>query len=160
MAKENEQSDVAGFKVTDRRLFDEQGELRPEAAAEKAAQTQTQAQAQTQARPAPAEPRVEDKKRTAEPPKDKDPKDAKRAAESFRTLIGMLYQQAQIALGDIPVQGRSMQDLEFAKQVIEMLTALQEKTKGNLSAEESQVLQSVLYELRMVFLSKSKLPKL
>ncbi len=72
----------------------------------------------------------------------------------------MLYQQAQIALGDIPVQGRSMQDLEFAKQVIEMLTALQEKTKGNLSAEESQVLQSVLYELRMVFLSKSKLPKL
>jgi hypothetical protein len=41
-----------------------------------------------------------------------------------------------------------------------MLTALQEKTKGNLNHEESQTLQSVLYELRMVFLSKSKTIKL
>ncbi len=151
MAKENDQPDTSGFKVTDRRLFDEQGELRPEAAAQK--------ESAAPPKTAPSQPR-EEKKRAAEPPKHKDPKEAHRTGDSFRTLIGMLYQQAQIALGDIPVQGRSMQDLEFAKQMIEMLTALQEKTKGNLNQEEAQTLQSVLYELRMVFLSKSKTIKL
>jgi hypothetical protein len=151
MAKDNEQSG-SGFKVTDRRLFDEQGELRPEAVELKSAEVPS--------KPAPAQPRAEEKKRTPDPPKEKEPHEARRTGDSLRTLIGMLFQQAQIALGDLPVQGRSMQDLEFARQVIDMINALQEKTKGNLSAEEAQVLQSVVYELRMSFLGKSKNLKL
>lgn len=151
MAKEDDRPDTSGFKVTDRRLFDEQGELRPDAV------VQRETNAQVPPRPAP--PR-EEKKRAPERPQEKDPKTARQTSESFRTLIAMLLQQAQIALGEIQVQGRSMQDLEFAKQVIEMLTALQEKTKGNLTSEEAQMLQGVLYELRMVFLSKSKTIKL
>jgi hypothetical protein len=53
-----------------------------------------------------------------------------------------------------------MEDLEAAHQMIDIRAILKEKTEGNLSAEESHLLENVLYELRMKFMGKSKAIKL
>lgn len=73
----------------------------------------------------------------------------------FATTLSI---QASIALGQIPnpANNKSEEDLTQAKFLIDTLGMLQEKTKGNLSAGESKLLENVLYELRMVYLSKSK----
>jgi hypothetical protein len=47
-------------------------------------------------------------------------------------------------------------DLPLAKQTLDLIGMLREKTRGNLSAEESRVLESVLYDLRMRFLKVSR----
>ena len=49
------------------------------------------------------------------------------------------------------------EDLEAARQMIEIVSMLQAKTKGNLSAEESQLLDQLLYELQMAYVNKTKL---
>ena len=77
--------------------------------------------------------------------------------ETQVTFIGFvisLVHTAALHLGDIadPVTGqRSHVNLPAAQQIIEILGLLEEKTKGNLSAEERQVLEQALYELRMRF---------
>jgi hypothetical protein len=65
---------------------------------------------------------------------------------------------AAIHLGDLadPQTGeRPELNLEGAAQMIDILTLLDEKTRGNLTAEERQVLDQVLYELRMRFVEVS-----
>jgi hypothetical protein len=48
-----------------------------------------------------------------------------------------------------------MVDLPIAKQIIDTLGMLQEKTKGNLDPDEERLLKSVLYDLRMRYIQKS-----
>ena len=50
--------------------------------------------------------------------------------------------------------------MDAAKHIIDILTLLKEKTKGNLSQDEEKLLESVLYELRMKFMAKSNLIKI
>ena len=77
--------------------------------------------------------------------------------ETRVTFIGFvisLIHTAALHLGDVadPATGqRSHVNLPAAQQIIEILALLEEKTKGNLSAEERQVLEQALYELRMRF---------
>ena len=63
-----------------------------------------------------------------------------------------------VHLGEIPepTTGQAQENLEAARQMIDIVGILKEKTEGNLSSEESQLLENLLYELRMKFLSKSK----
>jgi hypothetical protein len=73
---------------------------------------------------------------------------------SFTAFVLSLASTAAIHFGDLPdpVSGeRSEPNLEGASQMIEILTLLEEKTRGNLTAEERQVLEQILYELRMRF---------
>ena len=73
---------------------------------------------------------------------------------SFTAFVLSLASTAAIHFGDLPdpVSGeRSKLNLEGASQMIEILTLLEEKTRGNLTAEERQVLEQILYELRMRF---------
>ena len=73
---------------------------------------------------------------------------------SFVAFVLSLTSTAAIHFGDLPdpVSGRPAEpNLEGASQMIEILELLQEKTQGNLKAEERQVLEQVLYELRMRF---------
>jgi Domain of unknown function (DUF1844) len=75
-------------------------------------------------------------------------------ALSFTAFVLSLASTAAIHFGDLPdpVSGeRSQPNLDGASQMIEILTLLEEKTRGNLTAEERQVLEQVLYELRMRF---------
>lgn len=69
------------------------------------------------------------------------------------SLINMLTTQALFALGVLRVKGQDERepDLEMARYNIDMLETLQAKTKGNLTAEESQLLKNTLNELRMGF---------
>lgn len=71
---------------------------------------------------------------------------------SFTAFVVSLATTAAIHLGDMtdPVTGKPQEpSLEGASQMIEILTLLEQKTRGNLTAEERQVLEQVLYELRM-----------
>jgi hypothetical protein len=73
---------------------------------------------------------------------------------SFTAFVLSLASTAAIHFGDLPdpVSGQpSDVNLDGAAQMIEILTLLETKTKGNLTAEERQVLEQVLYELRMRF---------
>ena len=75
-------------------------------------------------------------------------------ALSFTAFVLSLASTAAIHFGDLadPVSGeRSELNLEGAAQMIEILSLLEQKTRGNLTAEERQVLEQVLYELRMRF---------
>ena len=70
---------------------------------------------------------------------------------NFAALISMLATQALFALGLLQVKGQEERkpDLELAKYNIDMLSVLEEKTRGNLSKEEEIVLANTLNELRM-----------
>jgi hypothetical protein len=77
---------------------------------------------------------------------------------NFTAFVVSLATTAAIHLGDLAdpqTGGRLEPNLEGAAQMIEILTLLEEKTKGNLTAEERQVLEQVLYELRMRFVEAS-----
>lgn len=73
---------------------------------------------------------------------------------SFISFVLSLASTAAIHFGDLPdpVTGaRATPNLEGAAQMIEILGLLDQKTRGNLTAEERQVLEQVLYELRLRF---------
>lgn len=73
---------------------------------------------------------------------------------SFTAFVLSLATTAAVHFGDMPdpMTGQPMEpNLEGASQMIEILALLDQKTKGNLTAEERQVLEQVLYELRMRF---------
>jgi len=76
---------------------------------------------------------------------------------TFSTLIFSFSSSALVHLGEIPEPESQAQrvDLPLAKQVIDTLGLLQEKTKGNLEKEEEQLLRSVLYDLRLRYIQKS-----
>jgi hypothetical protein len=73
---------------------------------------------------------------------------------SFVAFVLSLASTAAIHFGDLadPMSGeRQPPNLEGAAQMIEILALLDQKTRGNLTAEERQVLEQVLYELRLRF---------
>jgi len=73
---------------------------------------------------------------------------------SFTAFVLSLATTAAIHFGDLPdpVSGqRSEPNLDGAAQMIEILALLDQKTRGNLTAEERQMLEQVLYELRLRF---------
>ena len=72
---------------------------------------------------------------------------------SFELLLSTLATEALIALGQVPhpVTGKVESRRNQAKFLIDTVEILREKTAGNLSASEQQVLDSMLHQLRMVF---------
>jgi hypothetical protein len=73
---------------------------------------------------------------------------------TFITFVLSLASTAAIHFGDLPdpVSGqKAAPNLEGASQMIDILSLLDQKTRGNLTAEERQVLEQVLYELRLRF---------
>jgi hypothetical protein len=74
-------------------------------------------------------------------------------AVSFEHIIQSFYVSAMIAMGAGTEPGQKPRiDILGARQSIDMLALLQEKTKGNLTPKEDTTLQNVLFELRMMFL--------
>lgn len=76
---------------------------------------------------------------------------------SFSLFVTSLMMQAMIALGEIenPVTKKKEMRGPQAKFIIDTLEMLQKKTKNNLTKDESDLLDSILYELRMHFVGKS-----
>jgi hypothetical protein len=73
---------------------------------------------------------------------------------TFTAFVLSLASTAAIHFGDLPdpVSGEAAEpNLDGASQMIEILSLLEQKTRGNLTAEERQLIEQVLYELRMRF---------
>jgi len=75
----------------------------------------------------------------------------------FDLFIQGLAMEALIALGDVPHPATRKQAVQLAqaKYLIDLLGLLEEKTKGNLTAEEEHLFKDLLYQLRMRYLTKS-----
>ena len=71
----------------------------------------------------------------------------------FSTFILSLNQSAFVHLGiiDDPATGQKNKQLVLAKQTIDLLGMLEEKTKGNLTEDESGMLKNILYDLRIIY---------
>ncbi len=76
---------------------------------------------------------------------------------TLATFVFSLSSSALVHLGEIPEPETNITrvDLPMAKQIIDTLGMLQDKTKGNLDPDEDRLLRSVLYDLRMRYISKS-----
>jgi hypothetical protein len=77
---------------------------------------------------------------------------------SFTAFVLSVASSAAIHFGDLPDPSTGQRvdpNLEGASQMIDILALLEEKTRGNLTAEERSVLEQVLYELRMRFIEAS-----
>ena len=76
----------------------------------------------------------------------------------FSTLILSLASSVVYHLGEMPhpETGRSEQNLPVAKQTIDLLAVLQDKTRGNLTEEEAGLLESLLYELRIKYVQTTR----
>lgn len=79
-------------------------------------------------------------------------------AITFPTFLISLASAVVIHLGEAPSPdtGKVEKNLPLAKQTIDLLTILQDRTRGNLSNEEQQLLQSLLYDLRVRYVSASR----
>jgi hypothetical protein len=167
------------FTVTDRRLFTADGEVRPSTEEEKIeipkAETREPVKTESQKSaepvitepgqnppdipPAPTAKEQQDQhdayRKSA---KDLDTRvelsghSAKELEITFERFMASLYMTAMLQLGLMHEQGGAPRiDLIGARQTIDTLGLLQEKTKGNLSSVESSFLQNCLYELRMAY---------
>jgi hypothetical protein len=77
----------------------------------------------------------------------------------FAGLVSMLFTQTLFSLGFIQVKGEDKRepDLALAKYNIDMLEMLEEKTKGNLAADEQKALADTLNELRMAYVKVTEM---
>ncbi len=150
------------LKVTDKRIFTPEGELREEFRNEiKPAEPQV-------TRPAEKPPETPPEK-PAEPPVDKkEPRreerrrtvadKAQNPGTVFTDFIEQLIVQAYMALGMLrsPQTAKPQVDVAAARQLIDILTMLQEKTAGNLTPDEEDFLATHLGELKLAFVQRTK----
>jgi hypothetical protein len=180
------------FKVIDRRLFGEDGELRKDVVEqerrdEEAAEKKAASQAQQKAKAAPPAPKPAAPAAISPPPQGgfaqpaggsglvgpdgsqelagaDEAGDAATGGEehstsrSFQLLVDFLTRNAAAMLGGMadPRTGQAFVDLEGAREVIDMLDALREKTRGNLSKDDDNLLIEVLGSLKLTFMEISK----
>ncbi len=76
----------------------------------------------------------------------------------FSSFMLSLYSSGMVQLGKLedPSTGKKTMDLELARSTIEMIAMLEEKTRGNLTEEEKNLLKSLLTELRMGFVEATR----
>ena len=139
MAEQNED----GFKIIDRRPFTAEGELRKDAvemeereARIQAARDEVVAAAQPKQAPATAA-----------------AKETPKVSQPFENLVRMIGSNAAMVLGAYadPRTGQPVIDPDAARELIDMLDALHEKTSGNLAPEEDAMLLDLLGKLKMTF---------
>lgn len=156
------------FKVVDRRLFTETGELRKdaieqerrdeEAAAHKAASkivtpgpagTNPQGQAGSKSAPVASK---------AATPAQETSSDENPPSREFQMLVDFLTRNAAAMLGGMadPRTGQAFLDLEGAREMIDMLDALREKTRGNLAQQDEDLLIEVIGSLKLTYMEVSK----
>jgi len=131
-----EKKNDSGFVVKDKRLFDESGKER----------SQEEAQSST----AEEKPKVQESART-EPKQESDYPQV-----NFTNFVLSLSTSALYHFGDFPDTegGASEKNLPAAKQTIDILDMLNEKTKGNLNENENKLIQGALYELKMRYVKE------
>ena len=146
------------LKVTDKRIFTADGEIREEF------QNEIHP-ADVQAPPAPApqpeqkaEPQPEQQRSPAEERRRTIADKATNPGTPFTNFIEPLIAQGYMSLGMLrnPYQPQAKIDTAAARQMIEILTLLKDKTKGNLDADEDDFLETHLGELKLAFVQRTK----
>ena len=76
---------------------------------------------------------------------------------TFSTFVLSLASSALVHLGEVPnpETGRTVRDEALARNAIDLLTMLDDKTRNGLTTDESKLMRDVLYELRMKFVAQS-----
>jgi hypothetical protein len=152
------------LKVTDKRIFTPEGELREEYRFLEEKSTTAVGESEPEPEREPELPAAAPAPAGA----DWEPPGASRDARlelpttppqlggpSFFDLVAMLAEPVALYLGDAPLpDGQSAEDLEMARLHIEMLDVLRQKTAGNLTAQESAVLEDILYRLKVRYVQK------
>ena len=115
-----------GFVIKDRRSFDEQGKLKQDGVKEEPAKKEPEKRPPKEETPSPPLPQV-----------------------NFSSLILSLSSTAFLHLGEIPdpSTGEKRKDLALSKHVIDTIGMLKEKTEGNLTQEEKQLIENILTDL-------------
>jgi hypothetical protein len=136
------------IRVVDRRMFTPEGDLRPGFQAEDAPEPPKPAAPPPPPEPAPGG--------AGTPPAGAD----RATSQGFVTLLSFLASNVYAALGIDPVSGKALsrRDTAAAQQMIEWLAVLEQKTRGNLSFEETDLLSRALYELRMAYVEVVRPP--
>ncbi|MBV9087607.1 MAG: DUF1844 domain-containing protein [Acidobacteriaceae bacterium] len=172
---ENKKQD---FVVTDKRKFTIEGEVRPETTADETAEAAPPATPQAKTTPPANDQTSQSPPPSGMPPVPPPPSAEEQRAQhdaykqsgkqfepsplegrtprdyemTFERLVASLYMTAMMQLGVMHEEGQQpMADVVGAKQTIDTIGVLQEKTKGNLTDTEQNLLQNCLYELRMAF---------
>ncbi len=157
------------FKVIDRRPFTAEGELRKEVLEQERREQESPAVVQKPAAP-PSDPTgtggqrsgsaaspTAQAERASAPPLDAGA-EAPKPSRSFQMLVDFLARNAAVLLGGYadPRTGEALLDLDGARELIDMLDVLREKTRGNLAPEDDRLLLEVLGSLKLSFLEMSK----
>jgi Domain of unknown function (DUF1844) len=135
------------FRVIDRRPFTAEGDIRKDVV--EAEERKAEREAQLEAARHPAPPAPVESSASLQPPAD-----APKASPAFENLIRMIGSNAAMVLGAYadPRSGQPVIDPEAARELIDMLDVLQEKTKGHLAPEEENLLVDLLGKLKMTYL--------
>jgi len=125
-----------GFTVRDKRTFDSQGKVKESVKAEK----------------------EEDRKTEKGREETKQGDTAPLPEVNFSSFLLSLSSSSLLHLGEIadPQSGEKKKDLALAKQSIDIISLLRDKTKGNLTQEEEKLMDHLLYDLRMRFVKASE----
>jgi len=136
MTKEQEEQ---SFRVTDKRGFRDDAEEQTPAASEKAEEKPASESSSAAGNVPPGQ---------ETPP---------RTPIDFPSYLLSYYTQGLVLLGEVPnpYTNKKEEDVEAAQHTIDILSMLEQKTRGNLTKEEQQLLETVLYELRMKFMAKT-----
>ncbi len=131
-------------------MFTPDGELRPDFQADEAPEAPKPA-------PPPAPPQ---EARPVGEPAGKEAAGERATSQAFLTLISFLATNVYAALGVDPMTGKTLsrRDPAAAQQMIDWLAVLEQKTRGNLNFEETDLLSRALYELRMAYVEAVRPP--
>jgi Domain of unknown function (DUF1844) len=132
-----EEKKGSGFVVKDKRLFTESGEAQPSDEKTTSAKEEPKTASSDEAQ-------ASDEKEPDYPP------------INFTNFVLSLSTSALFHFGDFPAQegGKTEKNLPAAKQTIDILDMLGEKTKGNLNENENHLISSVLYELKLRYVKE------
>ena len=156
---EEEQAEKA-FIVSDKRLFTKEGARRdPDTSHEPPAASS----------PPPPPPPRHEAPRAAEPPRQRPEPERQRPEPGtgtrrdlppadFTMLVNMLVTNAMVFLGQMPAPGSQqyMRNLPQAQHMIDLLMVLREKSRGNLTPDEDQMMQDLLPQLQMAYVGASR----
>jgi hypothetical protein len=137
---EEEKEGKKGFRVVDKRVSAQEAELKEKPKKEKKGKRKKEAKPQEKQE---AQQEAKQEAKQEQPPP--------LPEVTFSTFVYSLSTSSLVHLGEIPepISQKMDKNLPLAKQTIDILGILQEKTKGNLTQEEENLLNSFLYDLRM-----------
>lgn len=155
------------FRVIDRRLFNAEGEIRDEAVEERRKKDTESGSAhplnppaaaqKKETSPAAAKPSAPKAEPAPVPAPEAELPELPKPSRGFQMLINFVAQNAAMLLGAYPdPRGQAMLDLEGARELIDMLDALREATRGNLAPDDDRLLLDVLGSLKLSYMEMTK----